>query len=146
MNDMLRAGDRDREEIVEILREHYAQGRLTLEEFDERSTAAYAAKLMGELDPLVADLPVTREAGSATPAWSRTRMRMIAAAGAVAAVAVLVLAFMVGRVFFAVPSWIFLLVVVRLAHRRPGRRIARRRGAELPRAKGPAARDARTRR
>jgi hypothetical protein len=54
----MRAGDADRERLVEQLREHHAAGRLTLEEFDERMTKAYAAKTYGELRTLTRDLPV----------------------------------------------------------------------------------------
>ena len=39
------------------MREHLAAGRLTTEEFDERLDKAYAAKTLGELDDLMADLP-----------------------------------------------------------------------------------------
>ena len=35
-----------------------SEGRLTLEEVDQRTAAAYAARLRDELDPLIADLPV----------------------------------------------------------------------------------------
>jgi len=41
------------------LSEHLAAGRLTQEEFDERLDKAYAAKTLGELDDLMADLPGT---------------------------------------------------------------------------------------
>ena len=41
------------------LREHLAAGRLTIDEFDERLDNAYAAKTLGELDELMADLPGT---------------------------------------------------------------------------------------
>lgn len=54
----MRAGDADRERLVEQLREHHAAGRLTLEEFDERMTKAYEAKTYGELRTLTRDLPV----------------------------------------------------------------------------------------
>ena len=54
----MRAGDADRERLVEQLREHHAAGRLTLDEFDERMTKAYAAKTYGELRTLTRDLPV----------------------------------------------------------------------------------------
>ena len=54
----MRAGDADRERLVEELREHHAAGRLTLEEFDERMTKAYEAKTYGELRTLTRDLPV----------------------------------------------------------------------------------------
>ncbi|MFX0592358.1 DUF1707 SHOCT-like domain-containing protein [Melissospora conviva] len=54
----MRAADSDRERIVEILREAVAEGRLDLSELDERIGQAYAARTYGELEPLVADLPV----------------------------------------------------------------------------------------
>lgn len=54
----MRAGDADRERLVEQLREHHAAGRLTLDEFDERMQQAYAAKTYGELGALTRDLPV----------------------------------------------------------------------------------------
>ena len=54
----LRASDADRERAVVLLREHAAQGRLTLEEFTERMSAAYLARTNDELEELVRDLPV----------------------------------------------------------------------------------------
>jgi hypothetical protein len=54
----MRAGDADRERLVEQLREHHAAGRLTLDEFEERMGQAYAAKTYGELRTLTRDLPV----------------------------------------------------------------------------------------
>ncbi|CCB76608.1 conserved protein of unknown function [Streptantibioticus cattleyicolor NRRL 8057 = DSM 46488] len=53
----LRASDADRDRIAEILREALAEGRLTAEEHSERLDAAYAARTVGELAPLVRDLP-----------------------------------------------------------------------------------------
>jgi uncharacterized protein DUF1707 len=53
----IRASDADRDRTVAALREHLAAGRLTTEEFDERLDKAYAAKTLGELDGLMADLP-----------------------------------------------------------------------------------------
>jgi len=53
----LRASDADRERIVQLLREHHAEGRLDVDEFHERFNAAYEAKTLGELDALLADLP-----------------------------------------------------------------------------------------
>ena len=40
---MMRASDLDRDAVVATLRDAYTAGRLTLEEFDERMTAAYLA-------------------------------------------------------------------------------------------------------
>jgi len=55
----IRASDADRDRTVAALREHLAAGRLTTEEFDERLDKAYAAKTLGDLDGLMADLPRT---------------------------------------------------------------------------------------
>lgn len=54
----LRASDADRERIVEQLRQHTADGRLSMDEFEQRMSAAYAAKTYGELAGLTRDLPV----------------------------------------------------------------------------------------
>jgi DUF1707 SHOCT-like domain len=54
----LRASDADRDRATALLREHHAAGRLTAEEFHERMDAAFNAKTLGEIDDLLADLPV----------------------------------------------------------------------------------------
>ena len=56
-DDAIRASDADREHAVGILRDGYACGRLTLAEFDERTTAAFASRTWGELRKLTQDLP-----------------------------------------------------------------------------------------
>lgn len=53
----IRASDADRDRTAALLREHHAAGRLDAEEFAERLDQAYAAKTLGELDELLADLP-----------------------------------------------------------------------------------------
>jgi hypothetical protein len=53
----IRASDADRDRTAALLREHHAAGRLTTDEFNERLDKAYAAKTLGELDELLADLP-----------------------------------------------------------------------------------------
>jgi hypothetical protein len=53
----VRASDADRERTASLLREHHAVGRLTAEEFNERVEKAFAAKTIGDLDGLLADLP-----------------------------------------------------------------------------------------
>jgi Domain of unknown function (DUF1707) len=55
----IRASDADRDRTAAALREHLAAGRLTVEEFDERLDRAYAAKTLGQLDELMADLPAS---------------------------------------------------------------------------------------
>jgi hypothetical protein len=52
-----RAGDEDRDQVVTLLREHCAEGRLTLDEFSERTGTALAARTKAELDNLLFDLP-----------------------------------------------------------------------------------------
>ncbi|CAN5486191.1 hypothetical protein BH11ACT8_BH11ACT8_05640 [soil metagenome] len=52
----LRASDSDREVLVRVLSTAYADGRLDREEFDQRSETLSAARTLGELPPLVADL------------------------------------------------------------------------------------------
>lgn len=53
----MRASDADRDAIAERLRDGFAEGRLTTEEFEERLEAAYASRTRSELVPLVRDLP-----------------------------------------------------------------------------------------
>ena len=53
----LRISDADRHRVTELLREAAGEGRLDLEELDERLEATYAAKTYGDLVPLTLDLP-----------------------------------------------------------------------------------------
>ncbi|MFD8915718.1 DUF1707 domain-containing protein [Streptomyces sp. NPDC059575] len=54
----LRASDADRERVAEVLRDALAEGRLDMQEFEERLEGAYTARTYGELAPLTRDLPV----------------------------------------------------------------------------------------
>jgi hypothetical protein len=69
----LRIGDADREAAAAGLREHYAQGRLTLEEFNERIDATFAAVTQSQLRQVTRDLPHAAAPSPALP---------VAAAGA----------------------------------------------------------------
>lgn len=60
----VRASDVERHDVAEALQQHYAAGRLTLAELDERVTAAYAAVTRGQLATLLADLPSDPTAAS----------------------------------------------------------------------------------
>jgi hypothetical protein len=53
----LRASDDDRDLVLSALERHLAAGRLSLDEFDQRSTAALAAVTLGDLSTLTSDLP-----------------------------------------------------------------------------------------
>lgn len=72
--DML-ASDSERERIAEVLREAVAEGRLQMDEFEQRLERAYTARTRGELEPLVADLPApgsgVAPVGSSAPAPPR---------------------------------------------------------------------------
>ena len=72
----VRVGDADREAVAAQLREHYADGRLTLDELNERLDQAFAAKTTADLNTVLRDLPyVSRPftgvpaAGAGHPAW-----------------------------------------------------------------------------
>jgi uncharacterized protein DUF1707 len=54
----LRISDHDRHQVAEVLRLAAGEGRIDLEELDERLEATYQAKTYGELVPITADLPV----------------------------------------------------------------------------------------
>jgi uncharacterized protein DUF1707 len=64
----LRASDSDRERTVEVLRHAASDGQLTVDELEERVSAAYAARTRRELEPLIADVtqaaPAPAEPGS----------------------------------------------------------------------------------
>jgi hypothetical protein len=53
----IRASDTDRERIAQRIQQAGAEGRLTLEETEQRLGDVYAAKYVGELSGFVADLP-----------------------------------------------------------------------------------------
>src|SRR5680860_677387 len=57
----LRASDRDRDVVNDVLGAAYADGRLTPEELDERGDQVAQAKTLGELPPIIRDLVATRE-------------------------------------------------------------------------------------
>ena len=57
MDDRIRVSDADRERVTARLREHFAEGRLSQEELDERLSAALSAKTAGDLRRVMTDLP-----------------------------------------------------------------------------------------
>lgn len=67
----LRISDAEREAAVNALGEHFAAGRLTREEYDERSERAYAARTAAEVAPLFTDLPAPHPYAQATPRATR---------------------------------------------------------------------------
>src|SRR6478609_4304705 len=53
----LRISDQDRHQVAEILREAAGDGRIDLDELDERLEATYAARTYADLVPITLDLP-----------------------------------------------------------------------------------------
>lgn len=89
----MRVSDADRHQVAEVLRTAAGEGRLDLDELDERLEATYAAKVYGDLVPILADLPsgavdlphaaspVVRHPGSAVPADTPTHGSSLAIMG-----------------------------------------------------------------
>jgi hypothetical protein len=55
--DRVRVSDREREQVVELLGQAAAEGRLTIDEYAERAGTAHSAQTRGELVKLTDDLP-----------------------------------------------------------------------------------------
>ena len=79
-DDSLRVSDAERDVTLRQLGDHAAVGRLTLDELEERSSRALAAKTRGELATLTSDLPqeAGQEVGS-SPARTRKPVRWMVA-------------------------------------------------------------------
>jgi Domain of unknown function (DUF1707) len=81
MDDSIRVSDADRDRVTVQLRDHFAAGRITPGELDERLSAALNAKTFGDLRRIMADLPGPVPAlldaapplVRATPAWAVRR-------------------------------------------------------------------------
>jgi hypothetical protein len=66
----LRVSDEQRERAAQDIREHFAAGRLNDDELSDRVQAAYAARTQGELNAVLADLPML----PATPAQQKAEL------------------------------------------------------------------------
>lgn len=114
----MRAGDRDRQGVVEQLGKHFGEGRLTVEEFDERVVRAHAAVYLDQLPVLTADLPV-----EAAPRPRRPRPRSSVPQVAALLLVVLLLWGLTLAVLEGAPVLLVLLLVfLFLRHRRESRR------------------------
>jgi hypothetical protein len=63
----LRISDAERHQVAEVLRQAAGEGRLDLEELDERLEATYAARTYADLVPITQDLPAERPAQPLAP-------------------------------------------------------------------------------
>jgi hypothetical protein len=95
----LRASDEDRDRIAERLREAAAEGRLLIEELEQRLGAALSARTYGELEELIADLPGPRLL--TRPRRRRRRVRVLPALGMIVG-GILVLPIVIASIVLAV--------------------------------------------
>ena len=115
----MRAGDKERQRVVEQLGKHFSEGRLTVEEFDERVVRAHASVYLDELPALTVDLPREPE-----PRQRPTRSRMPVPAGVLVLLVAMLLAWsMVAAVVYgAPPLFALFLLFLFLRHGRRSRR------------------------
>jgi Domain of unknown function (DUF1707) len=64
----VRVGDAERDAVATQLREHYADGRLTLDELNERLDQAFAARTRADLNAVTRDLPYMGRPTASAPA------------------------------------------------------------------------------
>lgn len=57
INPQLRPSQQERDDVAALLGLAFAEGRLDLREFEERITAAFAARTAADLGRLLVDLP-----------------------------------------------------------------------------------------
>ncbi|MEV6845025.1 DUF1707 domain-containing protein [Actinoplanes sp. NPDC051411] len=57
----MRISDADRSEVIDILQRATVEGRLDLDELEDRVAGALAARTWSDVDPLIDDLPVAVE-------------------------------------------------------------------------------------
>ncbi|MBF6354725.1 DUF1707 domain-containing protein [Nocardia higoensis] len=77
-----RASDAERDQVVQQLARHLADGRLDIAEYDARVARVYATTTRDDLDIVLSDLPRSAEAagrpvrsGSRLPLWQRIELR-----------------------------------------------------------------------
>jgi hypothetical protein len=119
----MRAGDKDRQQVVEQLGKHFAQGRLTVEEFDERAVRAHASVYLDELPALTADLPGEPQPQPQQQYRRRARPQVRVPGLLVFLVALLLGWSMVAAVLYSVPPLFgFFVLFLFLRHMRWSRR------------------------
>lgn len=79
----VRAADADRNLVAQLLSDAFANGQLSVGEYDERAAAVYQAKTYGELDLLTSDLALSPPPSSTQSAGSSTDRVIAVLSGAV---------------------------------------------------------------
>ncbi|MGI9093487.1 MAG: DUF1707 SHOCT-like domain-containing protein [Mycobacteriales bacterium] len=115
----MRAGDADREAVIELLRAAVGAGYLSIDEFAERATRVWAATTWAELRAITADLPARQPIVAPMPTRPRPRydigpavlrvLTTIWVAGGAVNVVVWALV-CIGRLGWYYPWWIWVLV------------------------------------
>lgn len=120
----MRAGDKDRQQVVEQLGKHFAEGRLTVEEFDERALRAHSSVYLDELPALTVDLPVEPKPQPQLQHRRPTTSPMRVQSGVFLVLIAMLLSWsMVAAVVYGAPPFLALLLLfVFLRHRRWSRR------------------------
>lgn len=129
----IRIGDAERDRAIAALGDHFAAGRLTAEEFDQRSDQALKARFNEDLEPLFVDLPKTVEPDSEPAPRRRSDLHLAWAAMLWLAPLFLIFA-VVTAVILSAPwlVWIFLWVfLITGLFRRRRRYYGRRRYYEV---------------
>ena len=117
MDDRYRTSDADRDRVAGLLRDHFAAGRITSEELDDRLTATLNAKTFGDLRRALADLPeaapvpgpASRVPPQVAPRWAARRRGPRLLPLAVLAIVAAVLIPGAGWLFLAVFQAVLLL-------------------------------------
>jgi hypothetical protein len=118
----IRASDADRERVVDDLRIHTGDGRLTVDELTQRIDRAYAAKTLAELDTLLVDLPRPSNRLVPVPPSHVARiargrsLSFVAARCAVLDAAAVVIWLATGRGWFW-PAWVIIVTALLFARR-----------------------------
>jgi hypothetical protein len=115
----IRASDAEREQVAHILRTAMGEGRLTLDEGEQRLTAVYRAVYRDDLTQLTADLPENgRQALADLPAArmavARHRRRNAAVVGAaILAATALAGVWLMSGAHILLPGFLFFFVFLR---------------------------------
>ncbi|HEY7483117.1 MAG TPA: DUF1707 domain-containing protein [Streptosporangiaceae bacterium] len=108
----LRIGDAERTRVTEALHDHFAQGRLTQDELEERLDAALAARTYGDLRRITHDLPMPQATAgdrqAARPPWRRSRPPVFA----LFALAFLLVALVAGGPWYALVGVLKVILLV----------------------------------
>jgi hypothetical protein len=72
LNPEMRASDADRDRVAAALREHCAQGRIDVDELNDRLDGVYSARTLGDLQKVTDDLPEEDLYELPVPAWRQS--------------------------------------------------------------------------